>query len=206
MKPINILGNKYGRLTVIARAENNPKGRAMWLCLCDCGNEKVVNSGDLRTGHSKSCGCLSREKFSALNRQHGKSGTPEWKTCLAMKRRCYDKTQQFYDIYGGRGIVVCNRWKDSFQNFYDDMGKRPEGMSLERIDSNGNYEPSNCKWATAKEQARNTSRNYYVTMNGATKALSAWTEELNLNYYTIKSRIYKLKWNPVEALLGRGAV
>ena len=205
MKPIDILGGKYGRLAVVARADNDHKGRTRWLCLCDCGNEKIISGHGLRTGHTQSCGCIGKERFGNLNKSHEKSGTPEWKTWIAMKRRCYDKNQQFYALYGGRGIAVCARWKDSFQNFYDDMGSRPKGMSLDRIDSNGNYEPSNCKWATAKEQARNTNRNYYVTVNGVTKALSAWTEELGLNYYTIRSRIYKLNWNPIEALFGRGA-
>jgi hypothetical protein len=204
VKPIDILGNKYGRLTVLARDGINHVGKALWLCQCDCGNKKIVVGYDLRSGHTKSCGCLNKEHFGNLNKKHGKSWTPEWKIWVAMKRRCYDQSQQFYNMYGGRGIIVCKKWHD-FNNFYNDMGKRPDGMSIERINVNGNYEPSNCKWATAKEQARNTTRNFMVTANNKTQALSAWAEELGLNYYTVRSRIYKLKWNPVEALFGKAA-
>jgi hypothetical protein len=195
----NYLGMRFGKLQVISRAANNYRGRGMWQCLCDCGKENIVEGAALKRGHTKSCGCLVGEKLGALNRQHGLSWTPEWKIWVAMNRRCNDKGLPQYKDYGGRGISVCDRWKD-FALFLKDMGAKPKGMSLDRIDVNGNYEPGNCRWACSKTQARNTRRNRYVTLGEKTQALSAWIEELGLKECTIKARIYRFGWTIEQAL------
>lgn len=166
---INLTDRDFTRLLVIKRVENNKWGGSQWLCLCDCGNIKVVLGGYLTSGDTKSCGCLRREQ-AQINRQqawisnriHGMCHTPEYRALHDAKSRCDDPNNPVYENYGGRGIEFCTRWRGShgFENFLKDMGKRPgPGYSIERVDNDGNYEPGNCKWATAKEQSVNTRRN-----------------------------------------------
>lgn len=147
------VGERYGRLTVVAYA-----GSANWKrryeCLCDCGRKKVIRGEVLRRGESRSCGCLSVEMVNDRNRTHGKTGTPTWQSWNSMKRRCSDPGRWNYKFYGGRGIAFCDRWA-SFENFLADMGERPDGTSLDRVNNDGNYEPSNCRWATRSQQRMN---------------------------------------------------
>lgn len=163
-------GEKVGRLTVICEASRHPtSNRVRWLCQCDCGNEIVVTGGSLRVGNSSSCGCLQSERTASANvartkHGHARSGggnkrltSPEYRSWKAMLERIRNPNSPNYHLYGGRGITVCQRWlgESGFSNFLADMGPRPNGKSIDRIDVDGNYEPDNCRWATLKEQRRN---------------------------------------------------
>lgn len=152
---VDLLGMRFGRLTVTGDSGIRQGHSTVWICMCDCGNFVHIQGNNLRSGHSKSCGCLNSELSSARARRHGMSKTPIWNIWMLMRKRCTDEGDYAYPEYGGRGITVCDRWMESFDNFYEDMGPRPDGLSLERKDVNGNYEPDNCKWADWSEQSRN---------------------------------------------------
>lgn len=152
---IDILGQRFTRWTATAYSHSDKWGEAMWQCKCDCGTEKVVRSSDLRYGTSTSCGCRNAELASKRKWMHGKSGTPEFVSYHAMRRRCYDKQHRAYKWYGGRGVIVCDRWLNNFELFLSDMGQRPDGWTLDRIDPEKDYGPENCRWSPWDVQARN---------------------------------------------------
>ena len=206
---IDLSGQQCGRLLVIKLAYKRariPKGGNIiyWNCLCSCGREVIINGDRLRLGRTQSCGCyrteLLKNKTGTKHHgyRHGKSRSRIAAAWQHMKQRCYNKNDQFYHRYGARGISVCERWM-IFDNFYADMGDPPPGMTLERIDNNGNYEPNNCKWANMKEQNLNTSRNRLLTLNGETLPLSQWTKRLGVSKTTIHYRL-AAGWDLEKAL------
>lgn len=199
-----LTGQQFGRLTAIA-LDGKIGTHAAWKCVCQCGNVTRVRSNFLQSGKTKSCGCLqaevSHDKAIRQFTTHGQYDTPVYRTWLAMKARCLRPTHEAYPDYGGRGITICERWKDSFENFHSDMGDPPGPQySIERNDVNGNYEPGNCKWATIVEQRRNTRVSARLTYNGVTKTLAEWAEETGIHRTTITTRLRKLKWSVARAL------
>lgn len=153
-KFIDLQGLHFGKLYVVRRTENTKQGGAVWECRCDCGTVKPVRSGELRRGDARSCGCGVKEVQRKRLTTHGMSRTRIYKVWRAMHDRCYNPKTRSYKTHGARGIKVCERWH-TFENFYEDMGDKPMGKSIERINNDGGYEPLNCKWATPKEQAAN---------------------------------------------------
>ena len=155
---IDLLGQKFARWTVVSAAGVSLKGPAQWLCQCECGSQRILTSSVLRQGRSGSCGCLRAETpHSQLKHGHANhnEGSPEYRSWRAMKARCLNASHPAYQRYSGRGIGICQRWLDSFEAFLADMGTRPEGTTLDRTDNNLGYEPTNCRWATPKQQANN---------------------------------------------------
>lgn len=195
-------GQKFGRLTAIKFLEYREKGHtSIWLFLCECGVEIERNLQHVKFGITQSCGCLNSELSAARKLTHGKTGTKVYRTWAGMKRRCYNQNEVAYVDYGARGIRVCDRWLNSFENFLEDMGEPPSPQhSIDRFpNQNGNYEPGNCRWASRKEQNLNYARNVLVEYRGQTKPLKEWTDQLGLRYDMVRQRIVKLKWTPERA-------
>ncbi len=191
--PFKLAGQVFGRLTVLHRTAKLPgTTSACWLCQCTCGNQTVVVSRSLVHGDTKSCGCVRKEVTSARSKTHGKSRSKVYIAWLSMKDRCYNPNDTRYEDWGGRGITVCDRWLHSFENFLADMGEPPTPKhSLDRKETNGNYEPDNCRWATNHEQANNSRRCQYFTYEGETKTLSEWATFLGFKYRCLYSRILR---------------
>lgn len=195
-------GQRFGRLVIVKEVEHHkmPNGiyRRMFLCKCDCGNEVTCSLANLTSGNTSSCGCLKKETASNNNSTHRQSKTRLYRCWQHMKHRCYREDDENYSYYGGRGIIMCDEWKDSYENFSKwaiDNGYK-ENLTIDRIDCDGNYEPNNCRWITQKEQTRNTRRNTFVYLEGKGFSMHKFTlselcEILKVNYPLSVKRIYQ---------------
>lgn len=197
VKEISV-GDRFTNLVTIERVRLDGRNGYFWKCRCDCGTEKIVYSGHLKNGTTRGCGCL---QGGSHNRTHGLSQSPEYKAWDNARSRCYSEKNRKYPRYGGRGISMCDEWRASFSSFIKDMGLKPSKKhTLERNDSNGNYEPSNCRWAIPIEQNRNRpSYNRYVRLNGVLITVSEASEITGLKHATIISRL-SMGWSDEDAL------
>jgi len=193
-------GRKFNRLTVISEYGRSARNDILWLCKCDCGKEVIQPTRKLKRGEVKSCGCYRNECVKNRKTTHGYSNTPTYRSWNSMIMRCVNKNNNQYYRYGSRNISVCDRWINSFENFLHDMGERPPGASLDRIDNNGNYEPSNCRWATAKQQQRNRNCNLIFTYNGENRTLSEWCEILNMDSRKVRNKLRYRKYTISELI------
>ncbi len=198
-------GEVYGRLTILEEMGRTPNRNRIYLCQCSCGRQAQINSSSIRSGKTSSCGCLRLEATACkgrATRTHGEShsATPEYRAWSGMKARCYTPTNKDFSKYGGRGIAVCSQWLQSYETFLNDVGRRPSSChSLDRIDVEGDYTPSNIRWATPKEQSRNKRTNILIEAFNKVQTISAWAEETGLKDVTIRQRLL-LGWDPEESV------
>jgi hypothetical protein len=201
----DLTGQRFGNLIVIKATEKRKFKHVVWLCKCDCGNEKEIIGNALTSGQCKSCGCLRVKKSwdkgkNATNYLHGMSRTPIHNAWIHMRQRCYNGNDKSYPDYGGRGITVCKKWQ-TFEGFYEDMGSSyKEGYSIDRIDVNGNYEPSNCRWATNLVQANNKRDNKRYTVEGITDTMSNLSRKYGITHYAVRTRLM-LGWDVEKAFM-----
>lgn len=192
---IDLTNQQFGRLTVLHRhPENTNQGSARWICECGCENKTIVivSAAHLRNGTIEGCGCVRRERVIAAKTTHGLRHTPENSAWRGIKDRCYNPKHRHYADYGGRGITMCDEWKDDFEAFYRDMGPRPSPEhSIDRVENDKSYSKDNCRWATAEEQANNRRSNLVYELNGVFKTLPDWCSDLGLNYKQTYQRIYR---------------
>lgn len=183
-------GKRFGRVVALRAAPPPHVGKIKWICLCDCGNEFTTCGGKIRSGEVSTCPACSRERVRLSRVTHGISKTVEDRIWSHIKSRCFNPKVPCYKHYGGRGITMCDRWRESLENFVSDMGTRPSpAHSIDRIDNNGNYEPGNCRWATTKEQANNTRSNRKVTVSGETKNSTQWADSIGVRREVIYKRL-----------------
>lgn len=182
-----IPGMRFNRLTTAHPTKNPMRKGQFWICRCDCGGERAVYAGHLRDGSAKSCGCL----VGGNNRTHGMSKTPEYRAWDNARSRCYREKDRKYPLYGGRGIKMCDAWRKSFEKFFADMGPRPSpNHTLDRYpNGDGNYEPSNCRWATIEDQNNNRSINRYITVNGERLTIAKASKKTGIPHGTILGRL-----------------
>lgn len=207
--PIDLTGQRFGRLTVLEVSPKRARRELMWVCQCDCGNVVTVRGKCLRKGETKSCGCYNKEVSSKRNKvlatKHGWYGTRLYRIYRRMKDRCTNPNVPMYHHYGGRGITVCDEWMNdpkafcewAMANGYED------NLTIDRIDTNGNYEPSNCRWVTNIQQQRNKRNNVTLTYNGETKCITEWAEMYGIARSKIYQRIRSGWSDPEEILFGR---
>lgn len=184
------IGERFGRLVVVAEVERSAHGKPRVLVRCDCGGERVVLLPSLRSGRTTSCGCVRREVAAARATKHGMYGSHEHVVWRHMIARCENPNEQRFNRYGGRGIRVCDRWRTSFEAFLADVGRAPtRAHEIDRIDVNGHYEPGNVRWAKRKQQARNKTTTRFLTLDGRTQSVADWADETGMPYGTLHARL-----------------
>lgn len=198
---IDETGNRYNRLLVVRRSHNNKHNSVMWECLCDCGKTKIIHGCSLRNGLTTSCGCVQLEFAKKVNRTHGNSSgrSKMYGIYASMIRRCHNPDHEHYNNYGGRGIFVCDEWRNDYWQFVRDMGDRPQGLTLDRIDGTKGYNKDNCRWADRKLQGNNRRDNIHLEYNGVKKTVGYWAQETGIKHAVILARI-KYGW-PAEKIL-----
>jgi hypothetical protein len=196
MSAPELSGQRFGLLTVLRRDGSKPYGGKAYLCRCDCGTEKTVAADSLRRGITRSCGCAGVRGLVARSTKDGLYYHPLRRTYDGMKERCYRRTHVYFAYYGGRGIIVCDRWlkgeggKTGFECFLADMGPRPPGHEIDRRDNDGNYEPGNCRWIPQERQAINRRNTVQLTFRGETKPLVTWAKDLGMSVHALRNRYY----------------
>jgi hypothetical protein len=210
MRQLDLIGQRFSRLVVLAHSKTTrsnsvpAKVLKFWLCQCDCGLKTEVCTSRLRTGNTRSCGCLHREAAAAKAKAmatHGKSNCPTYLSWKSMKERCLNRKLKCYQNYGARGIKICERWM-TFSNFLKDMGERPVGTTLDRKNTNGNYEPGNCRWLTKRGQSNNRRDNIVLSYGGITATATEWARRAGLKPSCILSRL-KNGWSAEDAITRR---
>ena len=200
MKNDDNIGKIYGKITIIEKDKDVGYNKK-YIGLCECGNVKSYYLGNLKQGYTTSCGCIHKEMMSRLHRSHHKTGTRLYSIYINMKTRCYNKKTPNYNIYGGRGIVICDEWLEDFMNFYNwaTSNGYEKHLTIDRIDSNGNYEPSNCRWADHTIQNHNRSYSWNIEINGITRNAKEWCEINGVNYKTAHTR--KMRgWSDIDCV------
>ena len=197
MRMKNLSGMRFGKLIAIEPIRKKYAKKLKWLCNCDCGSVGIkITSNYLIAGHTKSCGCI-RQTNGGLTLKENKT----YKVWQHMIDRCYNPKAASYVSHGGRGITVCKRWLDSFSNFFEDMGRSENKKQLDRIDNNGNYESSNCRWVTSKENCNNKRTNVMLTAFGKTQTAQQWAEEYGIDHKKFRQRLRRDGWTIERALL-----
>ncbi|WP_312999668.1 hypothetical protein [Leclercia sp.] len=193
---LNLVGKRSGKLVAIKRQQSDKRGSVKWLCQCDCGNQSLVIASNFKKGQSKSCGC------SQYGKKHGHAidgeETPTYQTWLHMRQRCLNTSNDAYENYGGRGIGICKEW-DSFEKFLTDMGQRPDGMTIDRIDNNKGYYKENCRWADKKTQLTNKRNNHRVEWHGNSYTISQLSSMCGIGHQVLSSRL-RLSWSVDKAI------
>lgn len=202
---IDLTGERFGRLTVLQRAESRT-GHTMWDCVCDCGNHTTVYGTHLRRGNTRSCGCLNSDETRERSLTHGDTHDRLYQTWQNMKNRCYNPNVRSYIRYGARGIQVCEQWRNDFVAFkaWAIMSGYTEELTIDRIDPNGDYTPENCRWATVLEQANNTRTNRYLEFQGEIHTMAEWSRILGIPYTTILTRLNREGKSVEEAFKKKG--
>lgn len=206
-KMIDLTGQKFGRLTVIGfdhMEKHGKHNRPYWKCVCDCGKEKIISSNSLRSGSTKSCGCFRKD----ISRENHYLGNPNrarlYDVLRMVKERCYNKSCEHYKNYGARGIKLCDEWsgENGLNNFVEWATRTgyKKGLTLDRIDNDKDYSPSNCQWSTRKHQSNNKRNNVWITLNGEKRTLAQWCEFYNVPYQRVEARYSKMGWSIEDAL------
>ena len=197
---IDLTGQTFGHWKVLKRADNRKK-IVMWLCKCDCGTEKIVQGTSLKNGTSNSCGCHSSRLSENHHKTHGLTNTKLYRVWQRMKNATTNVNNQDYKHYGKKGVMVCSEWFDNFLNFYNwsITNGYKEGLTIDRIDNNGNYEPNNCRWTTQKVQTNNYSKNILLEYDNEIHTIAEWAEIIGIKYTTLYNRLIKFKWTIEKA-------
>jgi hypothetical protein len=187
-KKVEMIGMKFNKLTVLEQNATSESKKLHYRCACECGAFSIVDGAALRSGNTKSCGCRRKVVSSDKAFKHGYVGTKTYGVWESIKKRCLDTKNRSYKDYGGRGITICDEWKDNFLSFLKDMGEAPEKCVIDRIDNEKSYEPGNCRWITQKENCRNKRNNIRLSLGGETRLLVEWAELLNVSQTILRKR------------------